>query len=140
MYLWTVLAYSSPILHTAHLKWRDDPVRLSNMVTTRKVFAAAAGTVCLLLNFSPVYADNSSTGTVSTDTASLRIFEIDMNDQNPLATLKQKVIEERAGYDAAVSLDYHIYACSAVAVVLFLVINFKDILFLTRQIMARLAR
>ena len=75
------------------------------MVTTRKVFAAAAGTVCLLLNISPVYADNSSTGTVSTDTASLRIFEIDMNDQNPLATLKQKVIEERAGYDAAVSLD-----------------------------------
>ena len=105
MYLWTVLAYSSPILHKAHLKWRDDPVRLSNMVTTRKVFAAAAGTVLLLLNFSSVYADNSSTGTVSTDTASLRIFEIDMNDQNPLATLKQKVIEERAGYDAAVNLN-----------------------------------
>ena len=40
----------------------------------------------------------------------------------------------------AVSLDYHIYLFSTVAIVLYFAINFKDILFLTRQIIARIMR
>lgn len=35
----------------------------------------------------------------------LYIFDINMNDQNPLATLKEAVIRSRAEYDAAVNLD-----------------------------------
>ena len=40
----------------------------------------------------------------------------------------------------AVSLDYHIYLISFAAAALYLTINFKDILFLIRQIIARFAR
>ena len=64
-----------------------------------------------------------------------RFVAIDIKWQTFLPTILILVLQA-----VAVSLDYHIYVCSAAAVVLFLAINFKDILFLTRQIMARLAR
>ena len=64
-----------------------------------------------------------------------RFVAIDVKWQTFLPTILILVLQA-----VAVSLDYHIYACSAAAVVLYFAINFKDILFLTRQIMARLAR
>ena len=64
-----------------------------------------------------------------------RFVAIDIKWQTFLPTILILVLQA-----VAVSLDYHIYMCSAVAVGLFLAINFNDILFLTRQIMARFVR
>lgn len=50
---------------------------------------------------SPVFADEHKPD----ETSKVRVFEIDMNNQNPLATLKEQAIRERADYDAAINLN-----------------------------------
>lgn len=64
-----------------------------------------------------------------------RFVDIDIKWQTFLPTIVILILQA-----VAVSLDYHIYSCSTIAIVLYFAINFKDILFLTRQIMARIVR
>ena len=64
-----------------------------------------------------------------------RFVDIDIKWQTFLPTIVILILQA-----VAVSLDYHIYFCSTIAIVLYFAINFKDILFLTRQIMARIVR
>ena len=61
---------------------------------------AVSGVLLLILSASPVHAeDNTAT------TGDVKIYELDMNDQNPLETLKEDVINNRANFDAAVNLS-----------------------------------
>ena len=61
---------------------------------------AVSGVLLLISAASPVKAeDNTAT------TGDVKIYELDMNDQNPLETLKESVITDRADYDAAVNLS-----------------------------------
>ena len=64
-----------------------------------------------------------------------KFVDIDIKWQTFLPTIVILILQA-----VAVSLDYHIYFCSTIAIVLYFAINFKDILFLTRQIMARIVR
>ncbi len=64
-----------------------------------------------------------------------RFVDIDIKWQTFLPTIVILILQA-----VAVSLDYHIYFCSTIAIVLYFAIDFKDILFLTRQIMARIVR
>lgn len=61
---------------------------------------AVSGVLLLILSASPVKAEDSTA-----TTGDVRIYELDMNDQNPLETLKENVITNRADYDAAVNLS-----------------------------------
>lgn len=75
----------------------------------RRLFSVT-GVLLLISAVSPVKAED--TGTVAT--GDLKIFEISMNDQSPLDTLKSEVIDERATYDAAVNLSQVDYDASVI--------------------------
>ena len=64
-----------------------------------------------------------------------RFVAIDIKWQTFLPTILILILQA-----VAVSLDYHIFWVSTLAIALFFAINYKDILFLTRQIMARIVR
>lgn len=61
---------------------------------------AVSGVLLLITSASPVKAEDNTAST-----GDVKIYELDMNDQNPLQTLKETVISNRADYDAAVNLS-----------------------------------
>ena len=73
------------------------------MSTKKKVtkLFAVTGALLLICTPSPVHAEDKAPAT----TGDLKIFEINMNDQDPLETLKAEVIEERSAYDAAINMS-----------------------------------
>lgn len=73
---------------------------MSTKKNITKLFAVT-GVLLLISTPSPVHAEDK----VPATTGDLKIFEINMNDQDPLATLKAEVIEERAAYDAAINMS-----------------------------------
>lgn len=78
------------------------PTKLKTMKRKNSIknIFAVSGVLLLITAASPVKAeDNTAT------TGDVKIYELDMNDQNPLETLKESVIHNRADYDAAVNLS-----------------------------------
>lgn len=82
----------------------------------RKKYAArlfsVTGVLLLISGSSPVRADESA----APASGELKVYEISMNDSNPLQTLKEQVIAERASYDAAVNLSLVNMDYSSIAV------------------------
>lgn len=82
----------------------------------RKKFASrlfsVTGVLLLICTASPVRADEAA----SPASGELKVYEISMNDSNPLQTLKEQVIAERASYDAAVNLSLVNMDYSSIAV------------------------
>ena len=64
-----------------------------------------------------------------------RFVHIDIKWQTFLPTILILISQA-----VAVSLNYHIYLISIVTIAIYLIINYKDILFLSKQIIARIAR
>ena len=76
-----------------------------------KLFATT-GVLLLICSPSPVVAED----TAPTTAGDLKVFEISMNDSNPLQTLKEQIIEDRSTYDAAVNMTYVDMDSSSIAV------------------------
>lgn len=73
---------------------------------------AVTGALLLISSASPVKAD----GSAAPAAGELKVYEISMNDTNPLETLKEDIIESRASYDAAVNLSFVNMDASSIAV------------------------
>ncbi len=68
----------------------------------KKIKNFAIGLTLLSIPVMPVNAAEITGINASAD--DVRIYELDMNDQTPLETLKRQVIQDRSDYDAAVNL------------------------------------
>ena len=84
------------------------------MITKKKPtrLFATTGVLLLICSPSPVVAED----TAPTAAGDLKVFEISMNDSNPLQTLKEQIIEDRSTYDAAVNMSYVNMDSSSIAV------------------------
>ncbi len=68
---------------------------------TTKILKLLSALTVVFAGTIPAYASDG----VEEITDNVRIYEIDMNDQTPLDTLKRLVIEDRSVYDASVNLN-----------------------------------